>query len=194
MSSDEVKQKIIFTAIECIEAEGLQGATVRKIADQAGVNIAAINYHFGSKEQLFELVMNATLNESFVNNINDYEEMWQSDTRQALQNFLEDTIQGAINYPNLTKAHLTDTFIKSDFSTNSVQKMNEFLTDLHGLTKNILNFENEMESKLAVMQLFSAFLLTGIMPKLFDQFLGVEMKDADIQKKFVEVLIKNYTK
>lgn len=189
-----MKQKIIFTAIECIESEGFQNVTVRKIAEAAGVNVAAINYHFGSKEQLLKIVLNATLEEGFVNNIKDYEDLWQSDTKKALQNFLEDTIQGAINYPNLTKAHLADTFIKSDFRNNSVKKMNEFLTDLHELIKNVLSFENEIESKLAVMQLFSAFLMAGMMPKLFDQFLGAEMKDANLQKKFVAVLIKNYTK
>lgn len=194
MSSDEVKQKIILSAIECIEAEGLQGATIRKIAKQAGVNVAAINYHFGSKEQLFNIVLNSTLNESFVNNIQDYEELWLSDTKTALQLFLEDTIQGAINFPNLTKAHLTESFINNDFSTNSVNKMNEFLTNLHELIQNILPSEDEMEQKLAIVQLFSAFLMTGMMPKLFDQFLGTEMKNTEIQKKFVEVLIKNYIK
>ena len=95
MSSEDVKQKIIMTAIECIESEGLQGVTIRKIADQAGVNVAAINYHFGSKEQLFKIVMNSTLNESFVNNIQDYEDLWLCDTKKALQLFLEDTLQGA---------------------------------------------------------------------------------------------------
>ena len=115
---------------QCIEAEGLQGATIRKIADQSGVNVAAINYHFGSKEQLFSIVMNATLNESFVNNINDYKDLWQTYPRKALQNFLFDTMAGAINYPNLTKAHFSKTFNQSDYSTNSVQRINVFLSDL----------------------------------------------------------------
>ena len=75
MSKEEVKQKIIQTTIECIEQKGIQHATIRIIADMAGVNVAAINYHFGSKEQLFQIVMDATLNESFVNNINDFP--WQ---------------------------------------------------------------------------------------------------------------------
>jgi len=194
MSSNEVKQRIIITAIECIESEGFQNVTVRKIADQAGVNLAAINYHFGSKEQLFNIVMDSTLNESFVNNIQDYEDLWLSDTKKALQLFLEDTIQGAINYPNLTKAHLTEPFIKSNFNTNSVSKMNEFLDNLQSLIQHILPFEDEMERKLAIIQLFSAFLLTGMMPNLFKQFLGTEMDNEEIQKKFVDVLMKNYIK
>jgi len=88
MSSDDIKQKIILTAIGCIEKEGIQGVTIRKIADMSGVNVAAINYHFGSKEQLLNIVMNATLDESFVQNIKDYEEMWKSDTKTAFRLFL----------------------------------------------------------------------------------------------------------
>lgn len=194
MGKEEVKQKIILTAIECIEQEGIQGATVRKIADRAGVNVAAINYHFGSKEQLFQIVMNATLNESFVQNINDYEGMWQSDTRKALQHFLEDTLEGAVNYPNLTKAHLAEAFLKNDFNTNSVIRINEFLTEFHGLIRNNLRSGDDIKSRIAVSQLFSAFLMIGMMPDLFSEFLNFDLKDKKNQKVFVETLLENYCK
>jgi AcrR family transcriptional regulator len=36
----------------CIAAKGLAGTTSRDITAQAGVNLAAITYHFGSKEEL----------------------------------------------------------------------------------------------------------------------------------------------
>ena len=194
MSSEEVKQKIISTALECIEQEGFQNVTIRKIAEAAGVNVAAVNYHFGSKEQLLEIAMNTTLNESYINNIQDYAEMWQSDTRNALKSFLEDTLQGTINYPNLTKAHLSDAFNKNDLNSNSVQRTNTFLSELYDLIKSILRSEDEMENKMAVVQLFSVFLMTSMLPGLFDQFLGVELKTPENQKRFIEVLLKNYVK
>ena len=194
MSSEEVKQKIISTAIECIEQEGFQNVTIRKIAEAAGVNVAAVNYHFGSKEQLLEIAMNTTLNESYINNIQDYAEMWQSDTRNALKSFLEDTLQGTINYPNLTKAHLSDAFNKNDLNSNSVQRTNTFLSELYDLIKSILRSEDEMENKMVVVQLFSVFLMTSMLPGLFDQFLGVELKTPENQKRFIEVLLKNYVK
>ncbi len=36
---------------------GVEGASVRMIADAAGVNVAAIGYHFGGKRQLFWAIM-----------------------------------------------------------------------------------------------------------------------------------------
>ncbi len=194
MSSNEIKQKIILTTIECIEQEGIYGATIRKIAEMAGVNVAAINYHFGSKEQLFKIVMNTTLNESFVQNINDYEEMWQSDTKKALQLFFEDTLEGAINYPNITKAHLADTFNKSDYNTNTVHKFNEFLTTLHDLIKLELRSETKIESKIVVSQLFASILMIGMMPDLLSEFLNFDLKNKENQQIFVQILLDNFCK
>ena len=194
MSSNEIKQKIIMTAIECIEREGIQGVTIRKIADQAGVNVAAINYHFGSKEQLLNIVMNATLNESFVNNIKDYDDLWQSETRKALQLFLEDTLEGALNYPNITKAHLNETFNRSNYETNIVRRLNDFLSEFHNLIQSELKQEAGIESRIAVSQLFSSILMLGMMPELFSEFLNYDLKDKENQQIFVQTLLKNFCK
>ena len=136
--------------------------------------------------------MNATLNESFVNNIKDYEDLWQNDTKAALQHFLEDTLQGAVNYPNLTKAHLTKAFINNDFNTDSVVKMNEFLTEFHSLIKNILHTDDDLESKMSTIQLFSSILIIGMMPSLFDKSFGDKLMSSENQKKFIKVLIENH--
>ncbi|NMD43626.1 MAG: helix-turn-helix transcriptional regulator, partial [Firmicutes bacterium] len=42
------------TAVEIIGREGNLNVTIREIAERAAVNIAAINYHFSSKENLIE--------------------------------------------------------------------------------------------------------------------------------------------
>jgi len=192
MGSDEIKQKIILKTIESIESEGIQGVTIRKIAESAGVNVAAVNYHFGSKEQLLNIAMNATLNESFGQNISDYEGMWQSETRKALQLFLEDTLEGAFNYPNITKAHLNETFNKSKYDTNTVQRLNHFLSELHNLIQDELKQETGIESRIAVSQLFSTILMMGMMPDLFNRFLDFDLKDKENQKKFIRILLENF--
>ncbi|HRI67112.1 MAG TPA: TetR/AcrR family transcriptional regulator [Polyangium sp.] len=50
------KQILEFT-LAFIQQEGLSALTVRTIAERAGVNVAAVNYHFGSKEALINEVM-----------------------------------------------------------------------------------------------------------------------------------------
>jgi AcrR family transcriptional regulator len=51
------KEVIITSAIERFSSQGFEGTSVREIAADAGVNVAMINYYFGSKEKLFESVV-----------------------------------------------------------------------------------------------------------------------------------------
>lgn len=49
------KKSVILDAAELLFArQGFVAVSIRDIAAEAGVNIAAVNYHFGSKERLFE--------------------------------------------------------------------------------------------------------------------------------------------
>ena len=53
----DTKKRIIETAGSIFAESGFQNATVREICKQAGVNIAAINYHFGDKKGLYLAVL-----------------------------------------------------------------------------------------------------------------------------------------
>lgn len=47
------KDKIILAAIDEFAEHGYQAATVRNICTRAGVNVAAVNYHFSGKAELY---------------------------------------------------------------------------------------------------------------------------------------------
>lgn len=53
------QEKIIEAAGPIFAAKGYQGTTGKEICEQAGVNTAAINYHFGSLEALYHEVLAA---------------------------------------------------------------------------------------------------------------------------------------
>ncbi len=64
---DTTRQRILDAAAEVFAEEGFRAATIRQIIQKAGANIAAVNYHFGGKAQLysevFKSVMHAGLTE-----------------------------------------------------------------------------------------------------------------------------------
>lgn len=60
----DTKEKILTAARELFAMKGFEGASVREIARQADVNIAAVNYHFASKEKLFHQVMDNIFDEA----------------------------------------------------------------------------------------------------------------------------------
>lgn len=53
MSADDTQQALIDAAGELFAELGFDGTSTRAIADRAGVNLGAIHYHFGGKEQLY---------------------------------------------------------------------------------------------------------------------------------------------
>jgi AcrR family transcriptional regulator len=57
---DPTKVRLIEAAGEEFADKGFECARVRAICDRAGANVAAVNYHFGDKEQLYvETVLHA---------------------------------------------------------------------------------------------------------------------------------------
>ncbi|MBV9463117.1 MAG: CerR family C-terminal domain-containing protein [Verrucomicrobiae bacterium] len=54
---DPTQTKLIEAAGEVFARRGFRGATVREICGRAKANVAAINYHFGSKEALYAQVL-----------------------------------------------------------------------------------------------------------------------------------------
>jgi AcrR family transcriptional regulator len=49
----DTRQRLLRAASELFAVTGFHGATARDIAHRAGANVAAANYHFGSKEALY---------------------------------------------------------------------------------------------------------------------------------------------
>ncbi len=54
MPQDPTKARLIEAAGEEFADKGFERATIRAISERAGTNIAAVNYHFGDKERLYE--------------------------------------------------------------------------------------------------------------------------------------------
>lgn len=51
------KEHIISKAVELFAEKGFEGTSIRDLAAKAEVNVAMVNYYFGSKEKLFEAMV-----------------------------------------------------------------------------------------------------------------------------------------
>jgi AcrR family transcriptional regulator len=57
----ETRTRILDAAEELFMRHGFEGTSMRQLTARAGVNLAAVNYHFGSKDALIEAVFRRRL-------------------------------------------------------------------------------------------------------------------------------------
>jgi AcrR family transcriptional regulator len=61
MSRKDTKTKILDAAEKLFAREGFHATSLRMLTSEAEVNLAAVNYHFGSKEELIKAVIERRL-------------------------------------------------------------------------------------------------------------------------------------
>ena len=74
--SVDTRERILDAAERLFMAHGYEGTSMRQITSEATVNLAAVNYHFGSKESLMQEVFRRRLdwlNEERMRVLNDME-------------------------------------------------------------------------------------------------------------------------
>jgi len=55
------REAIVATAIELLDAEGVDGLTMRKLADRLGSGVMSLYWHVDSKEVVFDLALDSVL-------------------------------------------------------------------------------------------------------------------------------------
>jgi AcrR family transcriptional regulator len=60
-ASADTKTRILDAAEHLFMEHGFEATSLRQLTSAAGVNLAAVNYHFGSKEELFQAVLTRRL-------------------------------------------------------------------------------------------------------------------------------------
>ncbi|MFJ7068882.1 TetR/AcrR family transcriptional regulator [Streptomyces sp. NPDC101115] len=78
------REKLLAGARRCLEEKGYLRTTVRDIATASGVSMAAIGYHFGSREALLNQVLFAAMEEwgeEFGGASGGFEELWAGKIR-----------------------------------------------------------------------------------------------------------------
>jgi len=182
-----VEAKIITAAIDCIEKYGIQGATNRKIAQEAGVNNAAINYYFRSKEQLIKRCMKVTLENAF--DFKDFEDLPGASARERCAAIFYELIAGGIQYPGITRSHFYGMLNEGKYDALAVEKLNDFVSRLAlDLVERGAGLDLT-ELQLACAQMTMTVLMAILAPKLFQTSFGLDLGDEPTRQRFVSRLV-----
>lgn len=190
---EAIRKRIIIAAIECTEREGIQSVTVRDIARQAEVNVAAINYYFSSKENLLKEMLDFTLNNTLAENITEIEQA-NLDPYSRIKAWLLDFLQGLQRFPNISKAHIYEPLINSNYQVVVVPWLNEFCRKLETeIIKLRPLMAQKHDTKLIAIQMISSVFFIGYMPGLFGSFLNLDFENStEKQEQYINTLLEHY--
>jgi AcrR family transcriptional regulator len=187
-----IKQKLIRAAIECIEKRGLQNTTSREIVKRAGANLAAINYHFNSKENLIEIAINQTLEAAFENMIREKLSAKQY-PKFALYTFFLDFLDKELQYPGIIKAFLDKLQEEDPDKNKSINNLKNFFDRLITNLSKILSNMGDEEIKLSTLQTLSGITFICVNRNLLNKVANINLsKSEDKQKIIKNIVSRNF--
>lgn len=190
----DIKQKIIVSAKKHLKQQG--SFTIKEIADDCFINIAAVNYHFGSKENLLNLVLQEIIDElkdlltRTINQLpkNAADEATMEKIMDLIYTYALENV-GIINYlfmQNEYQGENAHILIKEFFSES------KFTRDIYKKIAEATQTYDDETLRVKYLLLFSSFAIP-----LFIQILAHKNKDdilylrmPSFKKKYINELIK----
>lgn len=119
------EEKIKNAARSIFHKKGYAGTRTRDIAEEAGINLALLNYYFRSKEKLFSLIMMETM-QGFLKSMTDVFNEKDTSLEEKIEQLVSNYIDLLTRHPNIP------IFILSELRNNPEEivakmKMKEFL-------------------------------------------------------------------
>ena len=162
MSQTTTREYILIAAITAIEKYGVQHVTTRRIAEEAGVNNAALHYYYGTKENLVEqalaMILQRMLDDSAVI---FSEHAGYPERLGALFQYLCDVL---IKYPNLVRAHLRGPLMEKDPGSPFLNMLDTWFERSCADFENTLSDEVHANLRMAFQAAVSALLVAGLLP------------------------------
>jgi AcrR family transcriptional regulator len=175
-------ERIVLATIGCVERHGVTGTTVRRIAEEAGVNIAAINYYFGSKERLLETAFAHTLHEGFPKALHELKVFIArrgGDIEAGTVEFFRDYLPQAFSHPRISVAHLQTALLDQDYAGPAVAETRRFVEEFLATVSPAMPQATETGRRLAALHVWATVFTLMMLPELFpvprESLLGEEM-------------------
>lgn len=188
------KEKIIKVTMEIIASEGFHNVTIRKIANRAGVNLAAVNYHYGSKDAVINEALKTVTNQL----INAFLWLKNDDLEpvERLRQFIREYSEVLFKYPDIIKIIIDKNI--HNYTTRVEEGYQEYLKTeggdlLRKICKQIKPNESEMILSMRVMQLLSCLAFPILMgDRVYDMY-QVDLLDPGTRQIYTDLLISNVT-
>ncbi len=160
------RQLILEAVVTCIEKYGIEKLTTRKIAEEAGTNIASINYYFRSKDDLLAEAMRMTINHMMEDVFAAIDNRGQS-FEATLKEVIFYLVDGAARFPGISTAHFYDVIVEKRYDSLGGQAMRRVFEGLAARAAEEFPRKDPDELRFVLVQIFAALLLNMLTPGFF---------------------------
>jgi len=190
--SGSTKERIIKATLDIMADEGFQNVTVRKISTRADVNIAAVNYHFGSKDMVIDKALKyvtAQMKKVFT----ILKENDQPAVR--LSNFIQAYADTVYKYPDIVR-YMIDQKIHH---SNAPVEYSEYLEQegihlIHQALQELHPDEDESRIYMRTLQILGCISFPILMGATVQQYSGLNLNEKSSRNILIELLTEQMIK
>jgi AcrR family transcriptional regulator len=196
MSVDDKKtrNKILKTTYEMIVKEDMENITVRRISEQAGVAVSAVNYHFQNKENLIALAIVETIGSI----VNLWKERYLSLDKPPIikaKIILNESCKFIYENQRVTKIILLKDLLSGSENDNTSQSITLLILMLNEIFDgNNYPKKSDLDIRIIAYQITSAVHIGFFRQELIKKESGLDFsKERDIYK-YIETVFDNIVK
>ncbi len=188
MSSQATKEHILLSTIDAIEKHGLMDLTTRLIAEEAGVNNAALHYYFGTKEQLLD----EALNQTTYHMLGDTKTILESDKpiETRIREMFEYIIEGILRFPNIIRAHMIGPLLYTERQTELSYLLNSWVDLATEAIIPHISPEKLKQLKFNLNMVFSVILISGLLAGPPENYGWIDLQDAEERRILLDNTIQ----
>lgn len=172
------RQRILEAAISCIEKYGLEHVTTRRIAEHAGTNLASINYHFRSKEDLLAETLSLTsehMLEDVLLALKDTQKPFEGTLKEVFGYLLE----GSWRYQGMSRAHLSQAILTGRRDTPGARAMLKIFNNLTDRASLAYPRKYKEVIRMRLAQVMCSILFLVLSPDFFGIMSGKRLSKSD---------------
>ncbi len=160
------RQIILEAVVTCIEKYGIDKVTTRKIAQEAGTNLASINYYFRSKDELVNEALSMTIKHMMEDVFSAIENTAQT-FEETLQSVFFYLLDGSIRFPGISTAHLYLAVMEKKYDSISAQAMIQVYEKLAARATREYPDGYRPEINLLLSQILASIMFSLLAPDFF---------------------------
>ena len=182
------RQQLVDAALDHIRSEGLSSLTVRSIADRAGANVAAVNYHFGSKEALVDEVLQLLM--SGLRSAFAHLSKRTVQPRERLRRFLREFSSSLLQHPDVYRQALAVGATSSPAQQHYLMFLRaEGMLILRSTVREVTGEPDNLRLTLRVLHAIGGLAYPLLIAPALDQAAGVRLAEDSVRRECIAICL-----